>query len=130
MESGSSFLKSDPFAQELGIVLESSEPGHVVLSLEIRKQHLNAHNTVHGGVIYTLADEAFAVACNTEGVPSVAINTSITYIKAAKEGKLIAMAREFSKNSKLGSYVIEVIDQDDEKIAIFQGLAYKKRVHK
>lgn len=127
MEHISSFLDADPFSRELGIKLESASKNSATLSLVITENHLNPHGTVHGGVIYTLADAAFAVASNADGTPSVAINTSISYMKAVKSGKLIAKAHEFSKNHTLGSYIVEIHDLEGEKIAVFQGLAYHKR---
>lgn len=130
METGSSFLELDTFSRELGISLVTASPGQATLQLVITDKHRNSHGTVHGGVIFSLADEAFAVASNSDGIPSVAINTSITYMKAATTGTLIAEAVEFSKNPKLGSYVVEVYDQDREKIAVFQGLAYRKNPRK
>ena len=93
----------------------------------VSEKHLNTHGTVHGGVIYTLADAAFAVASNADGTPSVAINTSITYMKAVKSGKLIAKAHEFSKNHTLGSYIVEIHDHEGERIAVFDGLFYRWR---
>jgi len=96
------------------------------MELLITDKHRNPHGTVHGGVIYTLADAAFAVASNSHDVPSVAINTSITYMKAVTSGTLYAEATEFSKNPKLGSYIVEVYDQEQNRIAVFQGLAYRK----
>lgn len=127
MHSGATFLESDPFSRELGIRLVPSEPGKVILQLDITQKHLNGHGTVHGGVIFSLADAAFAVASNSDGIPSVAINTSITYMKAGTSGVLTAEATEFSKNPKLGSYIVEIYDQNREKIAVFQGLAYRKK---
>lgn len=130
MDIARKFLASDSFSRELGITLVSSSPGTATLQLGITEKHLNSHGTVHGGVIYSLADAAFAVASNSHGIPSVAINTSITYMKAASDGILTAEATEFSKNPKLGSYIIEVTDQNKEKIAIFQGLCYRKTPRK
>ncbi len=127
MDVASSFLASDSFSRELGITLVSASPGTATLKLSITEKHLNSHGTVHGGVIFSLADVAFAIASNSDGIPSVAINTSITYMKAATGGDLIAEATEFSKNPKLGSYVVEIFNQDREKIALFQGLAYRKK---
>lgn len=126
MDNCSSFFAADLFSQDLGIRLVSASNGRSKLELTITDRHLNSHGSVHGGVIYTLADAAFGVASNSHGVPSVAINTSITYIKAAKSGILYAEAEEFSKNPKLGSYIVGVYDQGGEKIAVFQGLAYRK----
>jgi acyl-CoA thioesterase len=130
MDDATSFFEADPFSRELGIRLITSSPGEATLHLTISDKHFNSHKTVHGGVIFSLADTAFAVASNTSGIPSVAINTSITYMKAALGGTLIAEAKEFSSNPKLGSYIVEVFNQDREKIAVLQGLAYRKSPRK
>jgi acyl-CoA thioesterase len=126
MDDATKFLDADHFSKQLGIRLISASPGKSTLHLDISDKHLNSHGTVHGGVIFSLADVAFAIASNTSGIPTVAINTSITYMKAASSGTLIAEAKEFASNPKLGSYVVEVYDQNREKIAVFQGLAYRK----
>lgn len=130
METKNSFFDEDAFSRELGIKLISVSPGKATMHLIITDKHLNSHGTVHGGVIFSLADVAFGVASNSSEIPSVAINTSITYMKAATSGTLIAEAEEFSANHKLGSYVVEVYTQDREKIAVFQGLAYRKTPRK
>jgi acyl-CoA thioesterase len=88
---------------------------------------LNGLGTVHGGAIFTLADFAFAAACNSHGTVSVALNVSITFMKAATTGTLWADAREVSKNFKVGSYAIEIKDDLGELVAQFQGLAYRKK---
>ena len=88
--------------------------------------HLNGYGTVQGGAIFTLADFAFAAASNSHGTVAVAINVSITFMKAAKTGTLWAEAREISRNFKLGSYTVEVKDDQGELVALFQGLAYRK----
>jgi acyl-CoA thioesterase len=126
MDDCAEFFAADTFSNDIGIRLVSASAGRSTMELTITDKHRNTHGTVHGGVIYSLADAAFAVASNSHGVPSVAINTSITYMKAATTGILSAEAEEFSKNQKLGSYIVEVYDQDREKIAVFQGLAFRK----
>jgi acyl-CoA thioesterase len=88
---------------------------------------LNGLGTVHGGAIFTLADFAFAAACNSHGTVAVALNVSITFMKAATTGTLWADAREVSKNFKVGSYAVEVKDDQGELVAQFQGLAYRKK---
>jgi acyl-CoA thioesterase len=95
--------------------------------MEVRNEHLNGIGTVHGGAIFTLADFAFAVAANSHGRVTVAINVSITFMKAATSGTLIAIAKEVSLNPKIASYTVNIINDDGELIAIFQGLAYRKR---
>ena len=79
-----------------------------------------------GGAIFTLADFAFAAAANSHGNISVAINANIAFMKAARTGTLWAEAREISKNFKLGSYTVEIKDDQDDLVALFQGMAYRK----
>ncbi len=126
MDDCATFFAADTFANEIGIRLITVSAGRATMELTITDKHRNPHGTVHGGVIFSLADAAFAVASNSHGVPSVAVNTSITYMKAATYGILYAEAEEFSKNAKLGSYIVEVYDEEREKIAVFQGLAYRR----
>jgi acyl-CoA thioesterase len=130
MDDSNSFFEADSFSNYLGITLIDAGPGRAKMSLSITDKHLNSHGTVHGGVIYTLADAAFGVAANSHGIPAVAINTSITYMKSADAGILYAEAEEFSTNPRLGSYIVRVYNQDKEEIAQFQGLAYRKTPRK
>ncbi len=95
--------------------------------MEIKENHLNGIGTVHGGAIFTLADFTFAAAANSYKTVTVAINANISYMKAATSGTLFAEAEEISVNPKLGTYTITVTGDDDELIAIFQGMAYRKR---
>jgi len=100
--------------------------GTARVSMKIREEHLNSHGTVHGGAIFTLADTAFALASNSHGIPAAAINASITYMKAAREGELFADAGEFAENPKLATYVVTVTDDSGDRIALFQGMVYRK----
>jgi len=97
--------------------------------MKIGEQHMNSHRTVHGGAIFTLADTAFALASNSHGVPAAAINAHISYLTAARSGILYAEAEEFAKNPKLASYTVQVMGEKGEKIAIFQGMVYRKTPH-
>lgn len=126
MENQMQFFKSDRFAAYAGVELLSASPGQARAKMVLQPHHLNGMGSVMGGAIFTLADFAFAAASNAHGIPAVAINVSITFIKAAQTGALWAEAREISKNFKLGSYTVEVKDDAGELIALFQGLAYRK----
>ncbi len=126
MEPLKRFVKNDKFAERSGVELLSVSPGQARAKMTLHPHHLNGYGTVQGGAIFTLADFAFAAACNSHGTVAVAINVSITFIKAAKTGALWAEARELSKNFKLGSYTVEVKDDEGELVALFQGLAYRK----
>ena len=127
IETIKKFFKGDRLAEYLGIELVEVSMGKAVAKMEIKKEHLNGINTVHGGAIFTLADFAFAVAANSHGRVTVAINVSISFMKASTNGTLTAVANEISLNPKLATYTVNICNDDGELIAIFQGLAYRKR---
>jgi acyl-CoA thioesterase len=120
------FFKNDQFAARANIELMSVSPGQARAKMALHPHHLNGYGTVQGGAIFTLADFAFAAASNSHGTVAVAINVSITFMKAGTTGTLWAEAREISRNPKLGSYTVDVKDDQGELVAVFQGLAYRK----
>ena len=120
-------FKNDRFAERNNVELLSAEIGHAKARMVLHPHHINALGTVQGGAIFTLADFAFAVACNSHGTMAVALNVSITFMKAATTGTLWAEAREISKNHKVGTYLVEVRDDQGDLVAQFQGLAYRKK---
>jgi acyl-CoA thioesterase len=126
METMKQFFAQDRFAKHSGIELVSVSPGHAVAQMVVQPHHLNAVGSVQGGAIFTLADFAFAAASNAHGKVAVAINVSITFMKAASSGTLRAEAREVSTNPKLGSYTVNITDEHNTLIAVFQGLVYRK----
>ncbi|MFZ0442947.1 MAG: PaaI family thioesterase [Methanobacterium sp.] len=127
IETIKKFFKGDRLAEYLGIELVEVSMGKAVARMEVKDEHLNGINTVHGGAIFTLADFAFAVAANSHGRVTVAINVSISFMKAATSGTLTAIANEISLNPKIATYTVNICNEDGELIAIFQGLAYRKR---
>jgi acyl-CoA thioesterase len=120
------FFSKDAWAQEAGIELMEVSAGRAKVRMRIAGWHKNSHGTVHGGAIFTLADTAFALASNSHGSPAAAINAHISYVKAATAGTLVAEAEEFSLNPKIATYTVTVTDDEGEKIAIFQGMVYRK----
>lgn len=120
------FSDQDLFARHTGIKLLDAGAGWAKVSMEIAPYHFNGAKTVHGGAIFTLADFAFAVASNSHGTMAMGINTSISFVKAATGGTLHAVAREQTRNPKLASYSVLVTDDDNDVVAIFQGMAYRK----
>lgn len=126
MASLQRFFKNDKFAERANVELLSVSPGAARAKMTLNPHHWNGYGTVQGGAIFTLADFAFAAASNSHGNVAVAINVSITFMKAGQTGTLWADAREISRNVKLGSYTVEVKDDHGELVAIFQGLAYRK----
>jgi acyl-CoA thioesterase len=121
------FFKRDKLASYLGIELIEVVEGGATSQMKVKDEHLNGINTVHGGAIFTLADFTFAVAANSHGKVTVAINVNISFMKAAFGGTLTATAFEISINSKLATYTVNVTDDEGNLIAIFQGMAYRKR---
>jgi len=121
------FSNRDRYAAHCGIELLEVGQGRATARMEIGDEHMNSANTVHGGAIFTLADLAFAAACNSHGTLSMAINVSISYIKAATSGVLTAEAEEAACHPRLGTYTVRVRDEEGDLVAIFQGMAYRKR---
>lgn len=127
MEKLKHYFKDDQFASRAGIELLSVSPGYAKARMTLHPHHLNSLKTVQGGAIFTLADLAFAAAANSHGTVAVAINVNITFMKAAAAGTLWAEAKEVSKNFKIGTYAVEVRDDQGDLVAQFQGLAYRKK---
>jgi acyl-CoA thioesterase len=126
MASLQRYFKNDKFAEHINIELLSVSPGAARAKMTLHPHHANGYGTVQGGAIFTLADYTFAAASNSHGNVAVAINVSITFMKAGQAGTLWAEAREIARNFKLGSYTVEVKDDQGELVALFQGLAYRK----
>jgi len=120
------YLKNDRFAERCGIELLEVSPGRARAKMELREHHWNGLGFVQGGAIFTLADLVFAAASNSHGTVAVGINVSISYMKAAKTGTLWAEGKELSRNFKLGTYLIEVKDDQGDLVATFQGMVYRK----
>ncbi len=127
MDTVKEFFKRDKFAEMAGIELLEVSPGSSKAKMKIGPQHLNGVKIVHGGAIFTLADLAFAAASNSHGTVAVAINASISFIKASSCGTLFAHAKEIACNPKLATYSIEVTNEAGEVIAVFQGMVYRKK---
>ncbi len=114
--------ENDRASKQIGLVLEQISPGHAEMTLVINKRHLNGHSICHGGIIFTLADSAFAFACNTYNESTVAQNNSITFIRPAfLKQKLTARACEVDKSGRSGIYDVSVTNESDEVIAQFRG---------
>ncbi len=126
MITSQEFMQKDKFARHTGIDLLEMSSGRAKARMEIREEHKNGMGVAHGGAIFTLADLVFAAASNSHGIPALAINVSISYLKKVSGGILTAEATEISVNPKLASYTVEVRDETGELVAIFQGMVYRK----
>ena len=121
-KSASKILNRDKTCRWMGITLEEVNEGSASLSLTIKEQHINGHGICHGGIIFTLADSAFAFACNSRNIASVAQHATITFIEPAQLGdNLIACAREISLVKRNGIYDVTVRNQNGNLIAEFRG---------
>lgn len=117
----------DRFANLLGISLEEVRPGYSRVALTVTDNMLNAVGLTHGGVTFSLADFAFAVAANSHGQVAVALSAQINYPAAGSAGdRLTAEAREESKSDKTGLYTIEVRRGDNRLMALFTGSVFRR----
>ncbi len=120
--SAAAMWANDAASKWLGMSLDHVRPGKAVMSFEVGPQHLNGHAICHGGYIFTLADSAFAFACNSYNKLVVAQQNSITYLSPAKQGeRLTATAREVSLTGRSGLYDISVTGPDGRVVAEFRG---------
>lgn len=114
----------DKASAALDVKIETVGPGTADLSMAVRASMTNGHGICHGGYIFTLADTAFAFACNTYNQRCVAQHCSITYIAPAREGmRLRASARERQRAGRSGVYDVTVVDDIGTIIAEFRGLS-------
>ncbi|MEJ9232074.1 hotdog fold thioesterase [Peribacillus butanolivorans] len=119
-------LKDEPFASFLGMKLTKLGPGTAEAELIPDDRMLNSHGTVHGAIIFSLADYVFAAASNSYGKIAVGVTTNVNFISAGKRGEtLTANAKEIKKNHKLAWYKIEVLNKK-ELIATMEAMVYRK----
>jgi len=120
----------DAASQALGMRIVKVGPGSAELTMKVRADMLNGHATCHGGFIFTLADSAFAFACNSANLATVASGCTIDFIAPARENDVLtAIGRERSLSGRTGIYDIEVRNQRGEMIALFRGKSYRIKGH-
>jgi acyl-CoA thioesterase len=121
-------LETDEFNKWLGIEVVEIKPGYSKVKMKIRSEMLNGFKICHGGVIFSIADSAFAYASNSHGRLSVAIETSIAFTTPVKEeDELIAVAEEQSIRNSIAVYNVIVSNQSGEKVGIFRGTVYRTK---
>ena len=117
-------LASEGTGPAWGVTIEEAREGYARVSMAIRADMLNGHGSAHGGMIFALADTAFAYACNGRNVKTVAAHASIAFLDAAREGEmLVAEAREAALAGRSGIYNVSVRGGDGRAVAEFQGLS-------
>jgi acyl-CoA thioesterase len=123
-KSAAAMWAGDAASKHLGISLDAVGPGRAVLSFIVRPEHLNGHGICHGGYIFTLADSAFAFACNSHNRLVVAQQNSITYLSPGRAGeRLSAEAVEVNLTGRSGIYDVTVSGGDGRRVALFRGLS-------
>ena len=125
---GEAMYARDTASQALGMPLEQVRPGYARLRMAVRADMLNGHGSCHGGMVFALADSAFAFACNSHDVVTVASSCSIEFLAPAQEGdELVAEAEERFREGRNGVYDVNVRRGDGSLIATFRGRSASTR---
>ena len=121
-KSAEAMWATDSASKWLGMSLDAVGPGTATMSFTVQEHHLNGHRICHGGYIFTLADSAFAFACNSYNQVTVAQTNSITFVSPGQPyERLTARATEVSRSGRSGVYDITVTGEDGRTVALFRG---------
>ena len=119
-------LASDALSRWLGLEVVAIAPRRATCRMTVRPEMVNGFGVAHGGVAFSLADSAFAFACNTHGTVTVAVDNTITYPAAIHPGDVLtAVAEEEASSHRLGYYRVVVTNQAGGVVALFKGTAYR-----
>jgi acyl-CoA thioesterase len=119
-------FERDRASQGLGMRLVSVRPGSARVVMTVRADMLNGHQVCHGGLLFALADSAFAFACNSYNDSTLAAAAAIDFLAAAREGdELTADAVELWRTRRNGIYEITIVNQRSERVALFRGRSYQ-----
>ena len=111
----------DAYAELTGLEVAEARAGHAVVRLAVTPRILNGHGNVHGGAFFTLADYAAALASNLHGVPTMAVNGNINFLRAVRSGSLTATARTVKSGRRMKFIMVEIRDDAGVLAAVFQG---------
>jgi len=119
-------MENDFFSQWMGVEVLEVREGYSRIRMTIRKEMVNGFGIVHGGLPFSLADSAFAFACNNRNNLSVALDVTITFMKAVNVGDVLtAEAEEIHNGRSTGVYLIHVTNQRSEQVALFKGTCFR-----
>jgi acyl-CoA thioesterase len=122
----SHMMDHDGFSKWLGITVMDVREGYSKIGMTVRPEMINGFGIVHGGIAFSLADSAFAFACNSRNVRSVALDTSINFIKPVHVGdSLMAEAKEIHNGKSTGLYHISIRNQKGHEVALFKGTCFR-----
>ncbi len=120
--SAAHMLERDACSERLGIAIDVRAPGKVIATMVVTSELVNGFGVCHGGIVFTLADTAFAFACNAYNDETLSVSANIEWLKSVHEGDtLTAVASEDTKSGRHGYYTVNVHNQDDVLVAIFHG---------
>ena len=124
-------MQHDQFSNWLGIEVLDVALGYSKIKMTIRPEMVNGFGIAHGGIAFSLADSAFAFACNNYNNVSVALDTSINFLKAVNVGDtLVAEAKEIHHGKSTGVYLISIYNQHQQQVAHFKGTCFiTNKVH-
>lgn len=115
-------MQRDQASAALGMIVEVDEPGHAVVSMRVRDDMLNGFAITHGGLVFTLADTAFAIACNEDDRVTVAAGADISFLKSTQAGQtLTASAVRRRVSGRNGLYDVTITDETGDVVAEFRG---------
>jgi acyl-CoA thioesterase len=119
-------MQHDRFSQWLGIEVLDVRTGESTIRMHVREEMVNGFGIAHGGIAFSLADSAFAFACNNRNQLSVALDTSINFTREVRVGDtLTATAKEEHNGRSTGLYTIRIVNQKEKLVAQFKGLCYR-----
>ena len=119
-------MENDLFSKWLGIEILEISDGYSKIKMTVRKEMINGFGILHGGIAFSLADSAFAFACNNRNNLSVALDTSINFIKPVHvDDILIAEAKEIHNGKSTGLYHIFITNQNNHTVAMFKGTCFR-----
>ncbi|WP_121352611.1 hydroxyphenylacetyl-CoA thioesterase PaaI [Flavisolibacter nicotianae] len=119
-------LQDDLFSRWLGIAVVEIREGYAKLQLGLRQEMINGFGVTHGGIVFSLADSAFAFACNNRNNLSMALDTSITFTRTTHPGEVLtAEAKELHNGRSTGLYLITVSNGEGEQVALFKGTCFR-----
>lgn len=119
-------MQRDAFSQWLGIEIVDIAAGRCTCRMTVRAEMVNGFGVGHGGIVFSLADSAFAFACNSSGFVTMSIDNTVTYPRPVAVGDMLtAVASEEAASKRISYYRAEVRNQRDEVVAMFRGTAYR-----
>ncbi|UAA40799.1 hydroxyphenylacetyl-CoA thioesterase PaaI [Paraneptunicella aestuarii] len=115
-------FENDTASKALGMEIIDVDEGYAVMTMTIREDMLNGHQTCHGGMLFSLADSAFAFACNSQNHAAVAANCTIDFIRPARVNDVLtATAKAQHQGKRSGIYQITITNQENKLVALFKG---------